>query len=149
MWFSFTASARLLKFCKSEKCTSIEQTRKKLSVLLPDCSDEEHWLLGDDCQLAPQVVQTNLWDIDPVNDNGASRELHQSEQSYTQRGLSCRKKMCVHVERGCWCMLKLLQVRRTESVNYLPDPVRPTMPMVSPGRMVKDRFLSTSGRPSR
>lgn len=36
---------------------------------LPDSANEEHWLLRNDGYLAPQVIQTNLCDIDPVNDN--------------------------------------------------------------------------------
>lgn len=57
---------------------------------LPDGTNEEYGLLGNDGQLAPQVIQANLCNIDPINDYRASTELHKPEQSYSQGGLPCK-----------------------------------------------------------
>lgn len=46
---------------------------------IPDGANEEYRLLRNDGQLAPQVIQTNLANIDSVNDDGASWQLHKSE----------------------------------------------------------------------
>lgn len=43
---------------------------------LPDRSDEEHRLLRNDGYLASQIIQANLGDIDPVDDDGAAGQLH-------------------------------------------------------------------------
>ena len=58
---------------------------------LPDGADEEDGLLGDDGQLAPQLLQPQVGDVDPVHGDGAPRQLHQSEQSHAQGGLACRR----------------------------------------------------------
>lgn len=62
-----------------------------MEVILPDGPDEEHRLLRDDGHLAPQVIQANVCDIDPVDGDGAPAQLHQPEQSHSQRGLSCKQ----------------------------------------------------------
>lgn len=61
-------------------------------MALPNRSDEEHRLLRNDGDLAPQVIQADLRNIDPVDDNGAASQLHQPEQGDTQGGLPCGRK---------------------------------------------------------
>lgn len=45
-------------------------------MALPDRSDEKHRLLRNDGYLASQIIQADLRDIDPINDDGAAGQLH-------------------------------------------------------------------------
>lgn len=41
----------------------------KVTWTVPDSTNEKNRLLGDDRQLAPQVLQTNVSDVDIINDD--------------------------------------------------------------------------------
>lgn len=53
----------------------------------PDCAAEQHRLLRDNGQLAAEVGQADVTDVDAVYLDGAATGLHQTEQSYAQRRL--------------------------------------------------------------
>lgn len=53
----------------------------------PDSTAEQHRLLGNDGELAPEVSKANVTDSHSINLNAASTQLHQAEEGHAQRGL--------------------------------------------------------------
>lgn len=56
---------------------------------LPDSPTEQHRVLGDDRQLAAEIGQSDVTDVDAVDLDGASTALHQPEQNHAQGRLPC------------------------------------------------------------
>ena len=116
-------------------------------VILPDCPTEQHWVLRDDWQFAAQVSQSDVTDVNTVNQNGAATALHQPEQSHTQRWLTYRERDRSERDRQVSCCSSWpLQIQDRLLALVLPDPVLPTMPTFSFGRMLQEILLRTRGR---
>lgn len=81
----------------------------------------------------------------PVSSTSLNRAAPREDFPARTQKRCCMKK-CVHELKKSF-KNKLLPGERKGSL--LPDPVRPTMPMVSSGWMVKDSFFRTRGRLSR
>lgn len=82
----------------------------------------------------------------PVSSTSLNRAAPREDFPAGTQTRYCMKKL-VHALKRSFKNKLLLPGERKGSL--LPDPVRPTMPMVSPGRMVKDSFFRTRGRLSR
>lgn len=67
-------------------CTGPDHFRR-----LPHSAAEQYWLLGDDGQFAAEVGQSDVVDVNAVNQDRPPTALHQTEQDHAQRRLPCRE----------------------------------------------------------
>lgn len=59
--------------------------KKKKKEELPN---KEDWILGDDGELAPEIVQRNRGNVNPVKEYLAARSFHNSEEGGCQGALA-------------------------------------------------------------
>lgn len=86
--------------------------RKTRQEVLPDRPAEQNRVLRDDGQFAAQIGQSDVADVDAVDQDGASGALHQPEQGNTQRRLPCRTKPLIS-KHDLWVQFLCLTVPNT------------------------------------
>lgn len=59
----------------------------------PDGPRQQDWILRDNRELGPQVLQAEATDVHAVNEDAATGWFHQAEKSHPQGGLPCRARI--------------------------------------------------------
>ena len=76
-------------FCMTSIRWGAVNIRGSSQVFLPDCPAKQDRVLGDDWQLAAEVGQSDVTDVNAIDQDGPSTVLHQPEQDHAKRRLPC------------------------------------------------------------